>query len=165
MTEDRRHSVNTQPLDLGTELPELAQRITILLDTTDYAVLCTSDKEQSHGALVAFAASTDFKMLYFATSITTLKYTQLKEKSSVSLVLDNRALMGRDLGQIEAVTAKGRAHIIEPDDKISHLRLLKHKHPNLSDFFQAESVAIVSLQVEVYCYVTHFHEVFLWSPP
>ena len=99
-------TVNSSALNIEISDVSIEEHILALLDSNKYAIVCTSDNTESHGALVAFSASKTHQHIYFATPISTLKYTHIKEKSHIALVIDDRAMRGKDIGNISAVTAK-----------------------------------------------------------
>jgi nitroimidazol reductase NimA-like FMN-containing flavoprotein (pyridoxamine 5'-phosphate oxidase superfamily) len=149
----------------GPEHDAIQDRIRRLIETQPYAVLCTQGQSQPYGSLVAFAASENLKHIVFSTPIASRKYRLLSECEHVALVVDSRSVSPDDLMQIEAVTATGRARIVEPGPDFDHwARLLINRHPHLAEFVHAESCALVCINVVQYFHVGRFQEVRQWEP-
>lgn len=164
MENDDLNALNTRALFDGNEDIDIGARISQLFNQTQYAVVCTSSQQYCHGALVAFAYSNNLKKIYFATPKATRKYAHILDNANIAMVFDNRRLLNDDIGNIEAVTAKGEAQCVEKPSRIGVNKLLVQKHAYMKNFFHSESVSIIELQVHEYFYVTHFQELFRWIP-
>jgi hypothetical protein len=153
----------TQPE--GIEYVAIQDSLRRLIDSQSYAVLCTQGQSQPYGSLVTFAASDDLKNIIFSTPVATRKFRLLSECENVALVVDSRSASAHDLMRIEAVTATGRARIVErgPDfDRWSSL--LIGRHPHLASFVRDESSALVRVEIDRYFHVGSFQEVRQWVP-
>jgi hypothetical protein len=149
----------------GLECAALQDNLRRLIKTQPYAVLCTQGQSQPYGSLVAFAASEDLKHIVFSTPIATRKFRLLSECEHVAFVIDSRSVSSDDLMQIEAVTATGRARIVEPGPDFDHWAgLLVDRHPKLKEFVHAESCALVCISVIRYFHVGRFQEIRQWAP-
>jgi hypothetical protein len=83
----------------------------------------------------------------------------------VALVIDNRPDFPDQLMQIEAVTATGRASLVEEDDESEHWgQLLTARHTYLSKFVQSPSCGLFRIQIVRYFHVSRFQEVRQWVP-
>jgi nitroimidazol reductase NimA-like FMN-containing flavoprotein (pyridoxamine 5'-phosphate oxidase superfamily) len=151
-------------LDSVTEQKVEAQ-IRRLVDSQDYAVLCTQAQEQPYGGLVAFAFSTNLAQAAFAMPQTTRKYHQLLSCPQISLVIDDRSIRGAELMEIEAVTATGRATRVEVGlEKEAWQERLSERHGHLRRFFGSASCALFLVDVVRFFHVVRFQEVSEWVP-
>ncbi|MBP9127244.1 MAG: pyridoxamine 5'-phosphate oxidase family protein [Elusimicrobia bacterium] len=142
------------------------RKIRELLRQQLYGVLCSQGENQAYGSVVAFAASGDFRSLFFSTPVYTRKYRLVSRSPSVAFVVDNRCHFPDDMAKVEAVTATGRAREVRlPAVRRKIAGLLAHRHPQLKSFVAAESCAIFEIKVFRYFHVTRFQEVGQWLPP
>ena len=146
--------------------PATSESIRTLLLEQPYAVLCTQGGGQPYGSLVAFAASEDLRALVFATPVTTRKYRLLAACDHVALVVDNRSHFASDISHIQAVTATGRAHILENAANAQRwYQLLIDRHGYMRRFITAETTALIRVDIVRYLHVTRLQEVRQWVPP
>jgi nitroimidazol reductase NimA-like FMN-containing flavoprotein (pyridoxamine 5'-phosphate oxidase superfamily) len=151
-----------QPAEEGLSARE---RIRRLMAAQPYAVLCTQSGSQPYGSLVAFAASDDLGSIVFATPTATRKYRLLTECPNVAVLVDSRSGSPEDLMGLEAVTATGRARVVDAGPELDLLAgLLVTRHPHLRSFVEAPSSALVRIDVVRYFHVCRFQEVRQWVP-
>jgi nitroimidazol reductase NimA-like FMN-containing flavoprotein (pyridoxamine 5'-phosphate oxidase superfamily) len=135
------------------------ERLRRLLHGQPLGVLATSAANNTHAALVAFVASDDLHELVFATSRATRKFRSLQENSNASLLVDDRRNDVRDFRDACAVTAHGRAAMVD-SGRLQELRdRYIQKHPHLEDFVRSPSCALIRIVVESYDLVGNFQEV------
>lgn len=146
----------------STSIPE---RVRLLLREQPYAVLCVQGDQQPYGALIAVAFTEDSKHALFATPVTTRKYRLLSECDRVALVLDSRTGGYADVMEIEAVTATGRAHLVDRDASFERWAgVLVERHRYLESFVHAPTCALFRIDIIRYFHVVRFQEVCQWSP-
>jgi len=145
--------------------PAMRERVYRLLSQQPYGVLCVQGEGQPYGALVAYAFSEDLQHLVFTTPVTTRKYRLLSESAQVAFVVDSRSGETDDLMEIEALTATGRAHLIDRGGEIDHwAELLVDRHSYLKSFVSAASCALFRIDVVRFLHVVRFQEVRQWIP-
>ena len=151
----------------GSEAPDQALRAQIeyLANRQPYGVLCLQGEGQPYGALVAVAFSSELKHAVFATPVSTRKHRLLSECDRVALVLDNRPEKVDDLMQVEAITATGRAQMVERGAEFQRWsELLVKRHPHLQPFVHSPTCAVYRIDVVRYFHVVRFQEVRQWIP-
>jgi heme iron utilization protein len=135
---------------------ELSEAIGSLLSSQKLAVLATYDDDQPYTSLVAFAASSDLRLIYFATSRSTRKFANLARNHRVSMLIDNRSNQQRDFEEAIAATALGSVTEIQKGEPAYvYLR----KHPHLKDFVESPGTAFLQMAVERYYVVSRFKNV------
>jgi uncharacterized protein YhbP (UPF0306 family) len=155
-----------RPLAAPTRDLEVEALIRALLETERFAVLCTQGEGQPYGSVVAFAFGPDLRSFAFATPVATRKFRLLSECERVALVVDNRGRFPEDMMKVEAITATGRAHQLEPGAEFeSWAGRLTARHPYLKAFVKAPSTALFRVDVVRFLHVTRFQEVRQWIPP
>jgi hypothetical protein len=83
----------------------------------------------------------------------------------VALVIDNRPEFPDQLMEVEAVTATGRASIVESGDEFQRwARLLTGRHAYLTQFVQSASCGLFLVRIVRYFHVSRFQEVRQWVP-
>jgi hypothetical protein len=136
-----------------------------LVASQPYAVLCTQGAGQPYGSLVAYAITPDLTTAVFATPRATRKFRLLSECDHVALLIDNRSELPGQLMEVEAVTATGRAAIVEPGEEFEcWARLLTDRHSYLTQFVRAASCSLFRINIVRYFHVTRFQEVRQWVP-
>lgn len=149
----------------GASSSGVGERVRRLAMHQPYAVLCTQGGGQPYGSLVAIAASADLRQLAFATPSATRKYRLLLDCARVSLLIDDRSTQSDTLMDIEAVTATGRATLLEdPTERTRCATLLIDRHPHLKAFVEAPSCALFRVDVVRYFHVSAFQTVNQWIP-
>jgi uncharacterized protein YhbP (UPF0306 family) len=136
-----------------------------LIASQPYAVLCTQGQGQPYGSLVAYAMTPDLASAVFATPKATRKFRLLSECDHVALLIDNRSEFPGQLMEVEAVTATGRATLVEQGEEFERWAgLLAERHPNLSRFVRAASCGLFRIGIVRYFHVSRFQEVRQWVP-
>ena len=143
----------------------LDARIARLVESQPFAVLCTQGEGQPYGSLVAYAMTPDLKHAVFATPKATRKFRLLSECDHVALVIDNRPDFPGELMAVEAVTATGRAAMIEEGDQFDRwARLLTKRHAYLAEFVRSASCGLFRIRIVRFLHVSRFQEVRQWVP-
>lgn len=124
-----------------------------------FAVLATHNEGQPHGSLVAFAASSDFRNLYFATIRETRKYGNMARDPRVALVADDRMNRESDLKRAVAVTAVGEAREITGKERTEAAAAFLYRHGGLTDFLENPRCALMKVSVAKYFVVSEFGNV------
>jgi hypothetical protein len=144
---------------------DLVKRIRLLVERQPYAVLCTQSQTQPYGSLVAFAFSKDLKHAVFATPVATRKYRNLSECRQVALVIDNRPEHRDDFMSVEAITATGKATLLDQAvDSRRWERILIARHHYLDGFVAVPSCALFRIAIVRFLHVGRFQEVRQWTP-
>ena len=149
----------------GQKGEDVAAKIKRLVQTRPFAVLCTQGEGQPYGSLVAYAMQDDLCHATFTTPIATRKYRLLTECDHVALLIDNRPEFPDDLMKIEAVTATGRAVLVERGEEFERwATLLTERHPYLARFVRSSSCGLFRVEIVRYLHVCRFQEVRQWIP-
>ena len=136
-----------------------------LVESQPFAVLCTQGQGQPYGSLVAYAMTQDLAHAVFATPKATRKFRLLSECDHVALVIDNRPEFPDQLMAVEAVTATGRAVMVEEGDEFDRwARLLTGRHPYMTQFVRSASCGLFRIRIVRYLHVSRFQEVRQWVP-
>jgi len=138
---------------------ELEQLIRALFESQKLAVLGTHKEGQPYANLIAFAASKDLKILYFATARATRKYANIEADARVTVLIDNRSNQDSDFSQAAAVTATGTAQEVVDAKRDEVLATYLAKHPMLEDFVRSPTCALLQVEVQTYYLVRRFQNV------
>lgn len=162
-------SLPNGPLDeslaSGNSQEALDRRIMRLIESQPFAVLCTQGQAQPYGSLVAYAVTEDLAHAVFVTSKATRKFRLLSECDHVALVIDNRPEFPDQLMRIEAVTATGRAVMVEESEDFQRWAdLLTRRHAYLAKFIRSASCGLFRIRIVRYFHVSRFQEVRQWVP-
>jgi nitroimidazol reductase NimA-like FMN-containing flavoprotein (pyridoxamine 5'-phosphate oxidase superfamily) len=138
---------------------KLKRELKNLFKKQKLAVLATHKDGQPYSSLVAFAVTEDLKHIIFATSRATRKYEHFSSDARVALLIDNRTNKVADFHSAIAVTAIGTA--MEPDENNRQQLAQRYlaKHPDLKDFVQSPTCALVQVSVKTYYVVRTFQNV------
>jgi nitroimidazol reductase NimA-like FMN-containing flavoprotein (pyridoxamine 5'-phosphate oxidase superfamily) len=137
----------------------LTEQLHELFFTQPLAVLSTTGNGQPYCSLIAFAASDNLENLIFATTRATRKYSNIRNNSYVSLLIDNRSNTVSDFHNAIAVTSTGTVSEIPDDEKTDFLSTYLRKHPHLEEFVMSPTCALMAVNVEKYFVVKRFQNV------
>jgi heme iron utilization protein len=132
------------------EEQELLLTIQKLLSEQKVGVLATHCQGEPWPSLIAFTASDNLDLIYFATPKTTRKYSNLINDPRCSLLIDNRENLASDFSNSIAVTASGVIKVVDESEKHPALQLFLIKHPYLETFTQSPNCALICMQVNRY---------------
>lgn len=153
-----------EPRQAATGQASVPERLRMLDGIEQFGVLATQEDGKSYASLVAYALTPDLRMAIFATPKNTRKYRNMVKADEVALLLDNRS-QPSPVTKAEAITLTGRAQPLRKGserDRMEALYLLKH--PDLKDFVDSPSTALVALKIEQAVHVGNFQTVTTWQP-
>ncbi len=123
------------------------------------AVLATERKGQPYSSLMAFAHSPDLATIVVATGVATRKHINLMQESRVSLLIDTRSNSEADFHRAAAVTAIGKAELVDEDNHSFYGKLYLDKHPYLESFLEAPTTSLFKISILHYLLVNRFQNV------
>ena len=131
-----------------------------------HAALATDAGGAPYLSLVAFALAPGGSAVLFATPRGSRKFRNLRANPRVSLLLDTRGERDRDYGNAEAITVVGQARVLRVRSSAWQEagRALHAKHPALAAFLEAETTALVRVEIEEAVHVGGFQRVTTWRP-
>ena len=138
---------------------ELRQKISSVFASQSLAVLATQKDSRPYANLVAFSATEDLRILLFFTSRSTRKFSHILDSPQVALLIDNRTNSIRDFRDAVAITALGKAAVVEAAEKEHLSSVYLAKHPHLADFISTPSQTLLKVEVSKYILVSHFQRV------
>lgn len=154
---------NRIPSEKRSGTVSVSERLSVLNSLERHAVLATESNRRPYTSLIAYAMTPDMKGLIFATPRKTSKYKNLLKNRNVSLLIDTRTETGGDYMKTEAMTLLGTAEPVRRGSKRENLSgILIKKHPELEEFIQSETTALVLVELS-YCYhISSFQTVSEW---
>ena len=96
---------------------DLREKISSVFTYQSLAVLATQKDGRPYANLVAFAATEDLRILLFTTSRSTRKFSHILDSPQVALLIDNRTNSIRDFRDAVAISALGKATVVEGAEK------------------------------------------------
>lgn len=138
---------------------DLLDRIYNLLSDQSLAVLASQKNGQSYANLVSFAVSDNLKIILFATSRSTRKFSNIQDNPLVALLVDNRSNSPADFKDALAVTAIGKAKEVNGVEKEDLSLMYLAKHPHLSEFISSPNQALMRVDISKYILVSNFQQV------
>jgi hypothetical protein len=130
-----------------------------LLSRQKVGVLATDINGQPYTTLVGYLASGDLKTLHFVTTRSTRKYAALCANPKVAMLIDSRSNRSEDFRNAVAVTVTGLAQEIDKQEHGDIVGDYLSKHPQLKDFIDSPTSALVRIAAETYYVVTRFQHV------
>lgn len=148
----------------ATDPGSVPERLRMLDGIERFGVLATQEEGKSYASLVAYALSPDLKTVIFATPKNTRKYKNIVKADEIALLLDNRS-QPSPITKAEAITLTGRAELLRKGrerDEMTALYLFKH--PDLKDFVESPSTALIALRINEAVHVGNFQTITTWQP-
>ena len=139
------------------------ERLYLLNKKERHAVLATVSDGQPYTSLVAFALTPDARSLVFATPKKTTKYKNMLNNNKVSLMIDSRKNTSKGYMGSEAVTITGTAISVRKGRRRDQFSAMyREKHPELSDFVNAASTALMLVTFDKIIHAGKFQSVTAW---
>jgi nitroimidazol reductase NimA-like FMN-containing flavoprotein (pyridoxamine 5'-phosphate oxidase superfamily) len=133
------------------------------LDAERFAVLATSDHGKPYTSLIAFALTSDRRMLVFSTPRDTRKYENIRSQPAVSILLDDRWRGGEDPRMAQAITLLGTAKEVKAAARKAQCRaVLISRHPELASFVDEPGTALITVSIKQAIHVTQLQTVSSW---
>ena len=137
----------------------LKELLESLFHSQRLAVLGSNQAGSPYLNLIAFASSKDLNHLFFCTTKSTRKYTNLKADDRASMLIDSRTNDERDFNEAIAVSAVGTVRELLREEQDLFHRLYLSKHPYLEDFVRSPACAHLVFDVATYYIVQKFQNV------
>ncbi len=138
---------------------ELHKEIREILSSQRLAVLATERNGQPYSSLMAFAHSSDLSVIGVATGMATRKHINLLQESRVSLLIDTRTNSEADFHKAAAVTAIGKAELVQEKTNHQLCKIYLDKHPYLDAFLSTPSTSFFKISIQHYLIVNRFQNV------
>lgn len=143
---------------------DVPERLRTLNKKERHAALATHSGRQPYTSLVAFALTPDGGGVLFATPRKTTKYKNIMRNKNVSFLIDTRANTPKGYMDSEAVTILGTAAPIRKGKRRDELAgIFIRKHPELAEFVNAPSTAMVFVSIQKIIHAGRFQRVTEWK--
>lgn len=126
------------------------EEIQTVINGNDLCVLSTVSEGKPHCSLMSYVTDDDCREFYMLTLQTTQKYRNLKDNSSVSLLIDTReADAQRKRQHIQALTVHGLFRgIDEKEREAAILQKLLQRHPHLREVAESGLAKVFAVRAE-----------------
>ena len=138
---------------------DIKKQIRELFINQKLAVLSTHHSGQPYASLIAFVGKEDLKKIFFVTSRTTRKFSNLFTDSRVAILINSSLNINSDFHKAVSVTALGNAKEINGTEKDEILSLYLTKHPYLEAFATSPTCAVIGVTITTYVMVKNFQQV------
>jgi uncharacterized protein YhbP (UPF0306 family) len=133
---------------------ELSGLIKKVFTSQRFAVLATQSEGQPYSSLIAFAEADNLRSLIFVTSRDTRKYSNTQANRKVAVLVDSRTNQVSDLQNAVAITAIGTIEEVAESNRDYLSGIYLSKHPQLADFLNKPSNALMNVVVAEYVVAT-----------
>lgn len=142
----------------------IPERLRVFDAEEQFGVLATDDAGVPYTSLISYALTPDLKTAIFATPKGTRKYTNILHSAQISLLIDNRSKSENRLLKTEAVTIIGIAKHVRKGKVWQELaEIFLRKHPDLEEFLNTSTTALVAVEVSRYIHVGRFQTLSVWD--
>lgn len=141
----------------------MLERMKELVNERGTCVLATAAGGKPHCSLMAYVSDPDCREIYMVTHRETVKYKNLANNPSVSLLIDTREGRAGD-SQTMALTVEGLCTPITDKAKRSSVTaMLLERHPHLRVFLDEPNAALLSVEITSLLLLdglteAHYHE-------
>jgi len=142
----------------------VSERLKVFNKTQLFGVLATNDSGHPYTSLISFAMTPDLTKVIFATPKETRKYKNILNSKSVAILIDNRSNTRKNLMETEAITIIGEARLVRRGKTRDELvALFLKKHPDLEDFIQSKTTALIVVDAVRCIHVGKFQTISVWE--
>ncbi|MEN6317854.1 MAG: pyridoxamine 5'-phosphate oxidase family protein [Syntrophaceae bacterium] len=142
----------------------VSERLKVFNEKQFFAVLATNDNGQPYTSLISFAITPDLTKVIFATPKETRKYKNIVNSKRVAILIDNRSNTRKNLMETEAITIIGDARLVRRGKNRDELvALFLKKHPDLEDFIQSKTTALIVVDAVRCIHVGKFQTISVWE--
>lgn len=139
---------------------EVMKRLKAFNARESFAVLATDEGGKPYTSLISFAITPDLKEVIFATPKNTRKFRNIAMAKDVAILIDNRSNKKKGLMETEAVTVTGEASVLRRGRAwLEYAGTLLKKHPELEEFINAPTTALVIVCIKSCIHVGQFQSV------
>ena len=138
------------------------QLIRNLLQSQLSGVLATSLDGMPFCYLMAFLPADNLQSLFLAVSKRSAKHKQLANNPQTCFLIDNRKNILEDTSAACALNIHGRIYASRQSNLKDHFLA---RHPGLQSFVSDNETNIMDLQIDRYCLVSNFEDIFVVTPP
>ena len=141
---------------------DVAKRLRAFDAKESFAVLATNDQGNPYTSLISFALTPDLGQVIFATPKGTRKFRNLTGTKDVALLIDNRSNQKKGFVETQAITVLGKARAVRRGRAwLEYAGIFLKKHPELEEFINASTTALVVIDVRSCIHVGNFQTVTL----
>ncbi|MHB8108663.1 MAG: pyridoxamine 5'-phosphate oxidase family protein [Syntrophorhabdaceae bacterium] len=139
---------------------DIYKRLSALAAKESFAVLATNEQGRPYASLISFAITPDLKTLLFATPKNTRKFRNIRDTKDVALLIDNRTNKNKGFIETQAITILGKATAIRRGREwLEYAGIFLKKHPDLEEFINASTTALIAVNIESCVHVGNFQTV------
>lgn len=141
-------------------MADVAKRLKALGEKEAFAVLATDDNGRPYASLISFALTPDLRQVIFATPRNTRKFRNITGTGDVALLIDNRSNKNKGFIETQAITVLGTARALRRGRAwLEYAGVFLKKHPELEEFINASTTALVVIDVKSCIHVGNFQTV------
>jgi nitroimidazol reductase NimA-like FMN-containing flavoprotein (pyridoxamine 5'-phosphate oxidase superfamily) len=141
-------------------IADVAKRLKALGEKEAFAVLATDDNGRPYASLISFALTPDLRQVIFATPRNTRKFRNITGTGDVALLIDNRSNRNKGFIETQAITVLGTARALRRSRAwLEYAGIFLKKHPELEEFINASTTALVVIDVKSCIHVGNFQTV------
>lgn len=141
-------------------IADVAKRLKALGEKEAFAVLATDDNGRPYTSLISFALTPDLRQVIFATPRNTQKFRNITGTGDVALLIDNRSNRNKGFIETQAITVLGTARAVRRGRAwLEYAGTFLKKHPELEEFINASTTALVVIDVKSCIHVGNFQTV------
>jgi len=139
---------------------EIPKRLKVFNSREPFAVLATNEGGKPYTSLISFAFTPDLREVIFATPKNTRKFRNIIDAKGVALLIDNRSNKKKGFMETEAITVTGTARTLRRGRAwIEYAGIFLKKHPELEEFINAQTTALIVIDITSCVHVGQFQTV------
>ncbi|MBP1747645.1 MAG: pyridoxamine 5-phosphate oxidase [Deltaproteobacteria bacterium] len=139
---------------------DVAKRLRALGSKEPFAVLATNEDGKPYTSLISFAITPDLKKVIFATPKNTRKFKNILDTKDVAVLVDNRSNKKKGFIETQAITILGSATPLRRGRSwLEYAGIFLKKHPELEEFINASTTALVVIDVKSCIHVGNFQTI------
>ncbi len=139
---------------------DVAKRLRAMDARESFAVLATNEDGRPYTSLISFAVTPDLTKVIFATPRNTRKFKNIVDTKDVAVLVDDRSNKNKGFIETQAITVLGTAKPVRRGRPwLEYAGIFLKKHPELEEFINASTTALVVIDVTSCIHVGNFQTI------
>ncbi len=142
---------------------ELYAKIYEVMTNQPFGILSTVENGVPHSSIVAFSITNNLRTILFLTEQNSKKFKNISGNPAVSILVDVRPSLSKDISGSFAVSANGNAKPVDLKSSNATKELFLFCHPSFIEYVENASYSLMSISVNKYDVSNGINDVYTYK--